>query len=122
MIGYTLFGTNDLPKAAAFYDELLGVIGAQKAPGTDRIIIWSTGAGAMFGVCEPADGNPATRGNGTMVALTMPDRATVDAIYQKAMELGASCAGEPGTTENSDTFYGAYIRDSDNNKLCFYHM
>ena len=30
MIGYVCLGTNDLPRAAAFYDALLGEIGAKR--------------------------------------------------------------------------------------------
>jgi catechol 2,3-dioxygenase-like lactoylglutathione lyase family enzyme len=30
MIGYVTLGTNDLPRAAAFYDALLGEIGAKR--------------------------------------------------------------------------------------------
>ena len=47
-------------------------------------------------------------------------RQQVDAIYAKAMELGATDEGPPG--ERMPTFYGAYIRDLDGNKLVFYKM
>ena len=54
-----------------------------------------------------------------MVAIPA-DRETVDKLYNKALELGATCDGEPG--ERMPVFYGAYVRDLDNNKLCFYEM
>ena len=41
MIGYVMVGTNDLEKAVAFFDDLLGVIGAKRAmsdPG--RFVGW----------------------------------------------------------------------------------
>jgi predicted lactoylglutathione lyase len=44
----------------------------------------------------------------------------VDTLYAKAIELGASCEGEPG--ERIPGFYGAYFRDLDGNKLVFFHM
>ena len=71
MIGYVMVGTNDLDRAVAFYDELLSVIGAKKAmsdPG--RFVGWSNG-GPMLAVTKPHDGNKATFGNGTMVALAV---------------------------------------------------
>ena len=35
MIGYVTLGTNDLPRAAAFYDELLGCLGATRLMDAD---------------------------------------------------------------------------------------
>lgn len=122
MIGYTLIGTNDLPKAEAFYTTLFEDFPVQKIPATDRIILWMPAEGGAFGICTPADGNTATNGNGTMIALPMPSNDAVDAIYAKALSLGASSAGEPVTGESSGAFYGGYIRDFDNNKIAFYHL
>ena len=45
MIGYVTLGTNDLEKAAAFYDALLGELGAKRMMETDSFIAWSTGPG-----------------------------------------------------------------------------
>jgi catechol 2,3-dioxygenase-like lactoylglutathione lyase family enzyme len=42
-IGYTMLGTNDLERAAAFYDALLGELGAKRFIQTDRGISWSFG-------------------------------------------------------------------------------
>src|ERR1044071_2856162 len=41
MIGYVTLGTNDLQRSAAFYDELLGAIGAKRTWDTERFILWS---------------------------------------------------------------------------------
>ena len=45
----------------------------------------------------------------------------VDALYSKAIELGAACDGEPGERVPG-VFYGAYVRDAEGNKLCFCHF
>ena len=42
----------------------------------------------------------------------------VDKVYAKAMALGAKDEGAPGA--RSDTFYGAYFRNPDGNKLCVF--
>lgn len=125
MIGYATLGTNDLEKARAFYDSLLGDIGAR------RIMQFPDDHGGltMYGVSfdkpalcvtKPYDGNPATVGNGNMVALVMDSRDRVDAMHAHALALGGSCEGKPGCRgeEGDQAFYGAYFRDPDGNKLC----
>ena len=73
----------------------------------------------MLGVCKPYDGKPATGGNGTMVALTAKSREIVDAVHAAALAAGGADEGAPGL--RGDTFYGAYFRDLDGNKLCVFH-
>lgn len=117
MIGYVTLGTNDMARAAAFYDSLLSLMGAKRAFETDRFIGWSSAPGApMLAVCKPYDGLPATVGNGTMVALVVQTPEQVDAIYKKALELGATSEGEPGPRAEG-MLYIAYFRDLDGNKL-----
>lgn len=120
MIGYVMVGTNDLDKATAFYDGLLGEIGAKRAmsdPG--RFVGWSNG-GPMLAVTKPHDGNKATFGNGTMVALAVGSRANVDKVHAKALSLGGKDEGAPGL--RGGNFYGGYFRDLDGNKFVAFHM
>jgi len=120
MIGYVTLGTNDLPRAAAFYDALLAEIGARRFMESDRLVGWAVAPDKpMLSVCKPWDGQPATVGNGTMVALVVDSRAKVDAIHRKAMELGGKDEGPVGP-RGSSGFYAGYFRDLDGNKLdCF---
>ncbi|MGB3722988.1 MAG: VOC family protein [Pacificimonas sp.] len=122
MLGYANIGTNDLDRALAFYDKVLGVLGGKRLfPMPEgRGHFYGGGEGAMVAVCKPYDGKAATGGNGSMFALTCPDRATVDEVYKAAMDAGATCEGEPG--ERMPVFYGAYFRDLDGNKLCAFKM
>jgi catechol 2,3-dioxygenase-like lactoylglutathione lyase family enzyme len=116
MIGYTTLGTNDLPRATAFYDELFGVIGVKRIMTFDRGYAWGSAMDKPgFGLLTPFDGKPATVGNGVMVALVVDSKDKVDALHAKAVALGGSCAGEPG--QRGDGFYAAYFRDLDGNKL-----
>ena len=66
-------------------------------------------------VTRPFDGNPATPGNGTMVALAVNSKDMVHKVYDKAMELGATDEGPAGP--RNDQFYAGYFRDLDGNKL-----
>ena len=116
MIGYVTLGTNDLPRAAAFYDELLGLLGAKRFMEFETFIAWSAHPDKPgLAATRPYDGNPATVGNGTMVALQVDSKETVDKVYNKAIALGAKDEGPAGP--RGDTFYAGYFRDLDGNKL-----
>ena len=115
-IGYVTLGTNDLDKAGAFYDQLLGEVGAQRVMTNERMVMWGTGRDQpMLALCTPHDKQTATVGNGVMVALNVDSTDKVDAVYAKAIELGGTDEGEPGS--RSESFYGGYFRDLDGNKL-----
>ena len=119
MIGYVTIGTNDLHRATEFYELLLGEMGAKKAFQTDSLTAWSFGEGtALLTVTKPYDGNSASIGNGAMVALAAKSPESVDTLYARALELGATSEGEPGFRGKG--FYGAYFRDLDGNKLNFF--
>ncbi|MCB9570265.1 MAG: VOC family protein [Myxococcales bacterium] len=121
MIGYVTLGTNDLARTAAFYDALLAELGATRMMESERFIAWTTGPTSP-GLCAtlPYDRNPATVGNGTMVALAVDSRDKVDALYKKALELGATDEGPAG--ERGPGFYAGYFRDLDGNKLNVFCM
>jgi predicted lactoylglutathione lyase len=121
MIGYITVGTKDLPKAVAFYDALLAELGAGRFMQEDSFVAWAIAPDQpAFSVCLPFDGNAATVGNGTMVALTVDSTDKVDAVYKKAMQLGGTDEGPPGS--RTDGFYAAYFRDLDGNKLNVFFM
>jgi len=121
MLGYATIGTKDMDRATAFYDALLAEVGAKQLFGMDRIKFYGTSPdAAMLAICIPYDEKEQHPGNGTMVAIPGGSREGVDKLYAKAMELGATDEGEPG--ERMPVFYGAYVRDLDGNKLCFFEM
>jgi predicted lactoylglutathione lyase len=116
MIGYVTLGTNNIGRAAKFYDELLATIGAKRWMEAETFIAWSVlPEQPALAVIKPYDGKAATVGNGVMVALIMDKREKVDALYNKAMQLGAKDEGAPG--ERGPGFYAGYFRDLDGNKL-----
>ena len=116
MIGYVTLGTNDIERAAQFYDQLLSELGAKRFMDTETFIAWvASPTGPALSVTKAFDGNAATVGNGVMVALRMDSTEKVDALYRKAIELGAKDEGAPGP--RGDGFYAGYFRDPDGNKL-----
>jgi predicted lactoylglutathione lyase len=117
MIGYVTLGTNDLQRAAAFYDAIAAELGVGRFMEMETFIAWGApNGGAGIGLTKPFDGNPASIGNGVMVAFAAKDRAHVDRIYNLAMSMGATDEGGPGP-RGEGSFYAAYFRDPDGNKL-----
>jgi catechol 2,3-dioxygenase-like lactoylglutathione lyase family enzyme len=126
MIGYVTVGTNDIEKARTYYDALLGSIGATRLMAFDNgFTLYGTGWGRPgLAVTPPYNKEPATVGNGCMVAMVMDARDKVDAFHAKALELGGSDEGPPGlrSPEGDQAFYGAYFRDPEGNKFCAYKI
>jgi predicted lactoylglutathione lyase len=121
MIGYVTLGTNDIARAARFYDALLGTIGAKRGMENETFIAWFMSPNSPgVSVIKPYDGKAATVGNGTMVALIVDSKDKVNALHKKALELGGKNEGDPG--QRGPGFYAAYFRDLDGNKLNFFCM
>ena len=126
MLGYITLGSNDLAAAQAFYSNLVPVIGGKELMRfSDSFIVYGVSLdNAGIAITNAYNGEPATPGNGNMAAIVVRDRAQVDALYNKAIELGGTCEGPPGLRgdEGPMAFYAAYFRDPDGNKLCAYRM
>ena len=116
MIGYVTLGTNDLERAAAFYDAIASELETPRMMEFDGFIAWGKlDGGAGIGLTRPYDGNAASVGNGVMVALEAKDKEQVHRLYDIALAHGGTCEGPPGP--RGDTFYAGYFRDPDGNKL-----
>lgn len=120
MIGYTTLGVTDLEKAKTFYTELFAEQGARVLVDVGRLaMIGTSKSKPMISICEPFNEEDPHPGNGVMVAFPGGSKAGADALYHRAIELGATCDGAPGQRV-PDMFYGAYVKDADGNKLCFF--
>jgi len=125
MISYAMIGTNDVPRAEAFWLPLFEMLGG------DEVVAWRSEDGFWFrrrddgqtvlAVRRPFDGQPAGVGNGTMMGIKAASRDLIDAVHARALALGGSDEGPPGVRgDDPDGFYGAYFRDPDGNKICVY--
>ncbi len=122
MLSYVTFGVSDLASAREFYASLLSELDAKPLLEMDRIIFFGQSMNKpMLAICIPFNKEPAAPGNGTMVAISPGSKELVDALYHKAIALGASCDGAPGQ-RIPGKFYGAYVRDADGNKIAFSHF
>jgi catechol 2,3-dioxygenase-like lactoylglutathione lyase family enzyme len=123
MIGYVTLGSDDLRAARAFYDALLGPLGATQLMQLPE----EEGGFTLYGIdwtqpslalTRPFDGAPQQPGNGNMVAFIMDDRTKVDAFHAHALELGGTDEGSPGLRgDEAMNFYAAYVRDPEGHKL-----
>jgi predicted lactoylglutathione lyase len=122
MIGYVTLGTNDLSRAAVFYDAIAAHFGVGRMMDFDTFIAWGDMAGAPgIAATKPFDEKEATVGNGTMVALQVDSPEKVQAVYDTALAHGGSDEGAPGP-RGDDGFYAGYFRDPDGNKLNVFCM
>ncbi|MFZ6045326.1 VOC family protein [Pseudomonas sp. CR3202] len=113
-------GTNDLAKARAFYDDVLGKLGLKRlADLGENGSIWGVDAPSFF-VLKPANGKPATVGNGVTVSFEAADRSAIDAAHRAALSLGGQDEGAPGPRNWKENAYAAYFRDLDGNKVAAY--
>ncbi len=122
MIGYITLGTNDIDRARAFYDPLLGELGASRIVDGGHITIWGTAPNrAMIGVIKPFNREPATVGNGSMAAIPVDSVEKVSEMHALALSLGGSDEGAPGPRGTRKTEF-AYCRDPEGHKLAFFCM
>ena len=123
MYSHVTLGTNDIARAVAFYDAVLGGLGLKRQE-SDLDKGYAGYAAApettpQFWVLRPIDGRDATIGNGVTIAFEAPDRTTVDRFHATALAQGAKDEGAPGLRPHyHPDYYGAYLRDPDGNKLC----
>lgn len=119
MLLYITLGTHDLDRARVFYDAALGALG-YTCHRADEVEIGYAPEGdsrSRLWVTIPFNKKAATVGNGSMVALDAPSRASVDAFYAAALASGGTDDGKPGLRPHHANFYACYVRDPDGNKL-----
>jgi len=111
MIGYITIGARDTEASGKFYDAFFGQIGSERKFADGGWIGYGPKGADSHSVyvCPPADKNPATFGNGSMIA------------FPAKMKAGGKDEGAPGPRPaDSTSFYGAYLRDPTGNKICVF--
>lgn len=124
MFSHITVGCTDLSRAAAFYDALLAPLGLKRRAvtpdGGPEAACWVMPAQTLprFYVYIPLDGEPASVGNGSMVAFSAASPEAVDAAHEAALHYGGRDEGAPGPRPRyGHGYYGAYLRDPDGNKI-----
>jgi len=119
-----MVGTQDLERAKGFYTPLFESMGLSLCYEDAQVASWGDPDDETvprFFSCYPFDGAPAQAGNGTMTTFRLHTAAHVDALHEMAIAGGGRDEGAPGFRPEryGNTFYVAYIRDPDGNKLAF---
>jgi catechol 2,3-dioxygenase-like lactoylglutathione lyase family enzyme len=119
MFSHIMIGTNDLNRAKAFYDAVLGTVGIPPGNVDRHRVFWRTPTG-VFSTSLPIDGKPATIGNGSTFGFVCQSAEQVDAWHAAGLaQGGVSCEDPPGVREGpGGKLYLAYLRDPDGNKIC----
>ena len=127
MIAYVSIGTNDRAAARGFYLAVLPGLGYALEERSDGLSFTQPAPPRHafpppdFYVKTPFDGQPASNGNGTMVAFEAKDRAQVRALHAAGLAAGGQDEGAPGYRDAyGPRFFVAYLRDPDGNKLALF--
>jgi catechol 2,3-dioxygenase-like lactoylglutathione lyase family enzyme len=122
MFSHIMIGTNDLDKAKAFYDTVLGTLGVGPAMVDGHRIFYMTPTG-VFSVSKPINGEPASAPNGGTIGFACSSPEQADAWHTAGVASGGTtCEEPPGVREGGmGKLYLAYMRDPDGNKLCALH-
>ena len=122
MLSIGRFGTRDIDRAKSFYDEIAGLLGAQRVIDRPEMVGYRSPEGGTFIIGKPLQGE-ATAGNGTQLGFMAPSRDAVNAVHAKALELGGKDEGAPGFRGPQEMgFYAAYFRDLDGNKMIVFRQ
>jgi catechol 2,3-dioxygenase-like lactoylglutathione lyase family enzyme len=119
MFSHVFLGANDLDRAQAFYDAVLGALGVRPGKRDGNRVLYMTASG-LFAITKPIDGEPATHANGGTLGFTANSAAEADAWHAAGLAAGGTtCEDPPGVRESGfGKLYLAYLRDPDGNKLC----
>lgn len=128
MLSHVTVGTRDLERAERFYDAVLAPLGLKRRTvspdGGPAALCWARAQSPLprFYVYQPFNGEPATVGNGGMVAFLAPSAEAVSVAYAGGLDHGGTGEGAPGPRPHyGEGYFGAYLRDPDGNKVHIVH-
>jgi len=122
-IDHVSIGVTNMKRSKAFYDAVLAPIGFEpimpvEINGHLVGVGYGMGRAPKFWIQLPINGQPASQGNGFHLAFSADTRAAVDAFYLAALDQGGVEDGRPGLrTEYHPSYYAAFVRDPDGNKI-----
>lgn len=127
MISYISVGADDIARAKLFYSAFLPALGYTLQEGPEGLSYALPGQARRsdvlpeFYVKPTFDGNPASAGNGSMVAFEVGSQGQVRTLHAAALEAGGSDEGAPGfRAAYSPQFYVGYLRDPQGNKIALF--
>ena len=127
MIAYVTVGADDIARAKRFYCAFLPALdyGLGEGPeGLSFALPLAPGQSPVlpdFYVKPTFDGQPATSGNGVMVAFEARSQQQVRDLHAAALAAGGSNEGAPGFRASyGPHFFVSYLRDPQGNKIALF--
>jgi catechol 2,3-dioxygenase-like lactoylglutathione lyase family enzyme len=119
MLAHVVVGSNDMEKAKAFYRPVLSALGYEMVELPDNRFFFAGNHG-MFAVRTPINGQPVTFANGSTIGFIAKTSDQANAFHAAGLANGGTCEGPPGPRQSTvgSSYYAAYLRDPDGNKIC----
>ncbi len=127
MIAYVTVGADDIAAAKRFYSAFLAALGYGLKEGREGLsFALPVDPGQRpflpdFYVKPTFNGQPASAGNGTMVAFEASNQQQVRDLHTAALAAGGTDEGAPGfRAAYGAHFYVSYLRDPQGNKIALF--
>ena len=118
MIDHVSVAVRDLHAADSFYSALLAPLGMAKLREWPDAAIGFGKKYPEFWIYRCAAMDHVSEDSGAHICLRAPSAQTVDAFHAAALEAGGASDGAPGVRpEYHQTYYAAFIRDPDGNRI-----
>lgn len=127
MISYVTVGADDIQRAKRFYSAFMSALGYgfEEGPeGLSYVLPAQADQPAVspdYYVKPTFDGQPASAGNGAMVAFCAQSQQQVRDLHAAALAAGGRDEGQPGFRDAYGAhFYVGYLRDPQGNKIALF--
>ncbi|MGF1779778.1 VOC family protein [Vibrio nomapromontoriensis] len=116
ILNHVSVGVKNIESAVNFYDAVFETLSINRTHLIEGVAA-AYGTNFEFWVGLPSEGY-ASNGNGTHIAFNACNQEAVDNFYAIAVKLGAICEGKPGLRPDyGESYYAAFVRDLDGNKI-----
>lgn len=127
MIAYVTVGADDIARAKRFYAAFLPALGYEFEEGPEGLSYalpvapGDVPVSPDYYVKPTFNGQPASSGNGAMVAFEARTQAQVRDLHEGALAAGGTDEGQPGfRAAYGASFYVSYLRDPQGNKIALF--
>ena len=127
MLNNIMIGSSDIEKSKAFYNAVLGVLGAGEPMAhvndTGQTRLFYSHNGSTFSISEPINGKPVEPSNGSTIGFACSSPEQITKLHDVAVANGGkSIEDPPGLRDGSmGPMYLCYFTDPDGHKICGIH-
>ena len=124
MLNHIMLGAGDIDRSQAFYNAVLGVLGAgdpfEHINDTGQKRLFYIHDGSTFSLSEPINGEPVSVANGSTIGFRCSSPEQVKELHDVAVAHGATSVEDPPGPRNSSmgTMHLCYFLDPDGHKIC----